>query len=263
MSIWNNTWDYRHFILSSIRNEFKSRFIRSKLGGLWMIINPLTQVAIYMLILSHIVSAKLPGINNKYAYTIYLMAGFLGWALFTEIITRCLNLFIEQSNLIKKMNFPRITLPSITVGLSLVNNALLLMAMIFLLIIFGYKFSLTIFWLIPLSLLLAAFAMALGLLSGILNVFLRDVGQVVPIFLQLWFWCTPIVYPVTILPEHYRHLLHFNPMYLIIKAYQEILLYGIPPKLSTLTLMTTLTMFLLVITLILFRRANEEMVDAL
>ena len=68
---------YRQFILSSIRNEIVSRFARSKLGGLWMIINPLAQVAIYALILSNVLAAKLPGIENKYAYAIYLMSGLL------------------------------------------------------------------------------------------------------------------------------------------------------------------------------------------
>src|SRR5690349_15695232 len=109
-------WAYRLFILSSIRNEFLTRFARSRLGGLWMIIHPLTQVAIYALILSNVIAAKLPGLDNKYSYPIYLMAGMLAWSLFTEIVSRCLTLFIEQGNLMKKMRFPRITLPAVVVG---------------------------------------------------------------------------------------------------------------------------------------------------
>ena len=71
-------WAYRFFIVSSIKTEFRSRFARSKLGGAWMILHPLAQVAIYALVLSAVLSAKLPGINNRYAYAIYLMAGTLG-----------------------------------------------------------------------------------------------------------------------------------------------------------------------------------------
>ena len=63
-------WAYRQFVLSSVRNEITSRFIRSKLGGLWIIISPLTQVAIYAFILSNVLSAKLPGIESKYGYSI-------------------------------------------------------------------------------------------------------------------------------------------------------------------------------------------------
>ena len=73
---------YRRFIFQSIYNELFSQFVRSKLGGLWVIINPLSQVLIYALILSNILAAKLPGIDNKYAYAIYLMAGLLSWNLF-------------------------------------------------------------------------------------------------------------------------------------------------------------------------------------
>ncbi|HDO26019.1 MAG TPA: ABC transporter permease, partial [Nitrospirae bacterium] len=124
--MFRSMWQYHHFVLSSIRNEFKSRFVRSKLGGLWVIINPLSQVLIYALILSNVLAAKIPGIENKYSYAIYLMAGLLAWTLFNEIITRCLNLFIEQGNLMKKMSFPRITLPSIVIGSCLINYILLL-----------------------------------------------------------------------------------------------------------------------------------------
>ncbi|MEY4504149.1 MAG: hypothetical protein RL154_442, partial [Pseudomonadota bacterium] len=125
MRILKAIWAYRYFILSSIRTEFRSRFTRSKLGGVWMILNPLAQVAIYALVLSAVLSAKLPGITSQYAYAIYLMAGTLGWSLFAEILGRSLNIFVDNGNLIKKMSFPKIALPMITAGSALANNALL------------------------------------------------------------------------------------------------------------------------------------------
>jgi lipopolysaccharide transport system permease protein len=81
-------WAYRYFILSSIKNELRLRFIRSKLGVLWMIIHPLMQVLIFATILSEVLAAKLPGIDNKYAYALYLMAGTLCWSMFSETIGR-------------------------------------------------------------------------------------------------------------------------------------------------------------------------------
>src|SRR5574342_539482 len=92
-------WRYRYFILSSIRTEVRVRFIRSRLGGLWMILNPLAQVLIFAFVLSAVLSAKLPGVSNQYAYAIYLMAGILGWSLFLEIVNRCLTLFIDNGNI--------------------------------------------------------------------------------------------------------------------------------------------------------------------
>lgn len=256
-------WQYRHFVLSSIRNELITRFARSKLGGLWLIINPLVQVAIYALILSNVLTAKLPSIDNKYAYAIYLMAGLLAWALFFEIVSRCLNLFIEQGNLMKKMQFPRITLPAIVVGSNLLNNILLFICMVVIFLLLGHHFSLMTLWLLPLTILLAAFALGVGLVLGVLNVFVRDLGQAVPIILQMWFWFTPIVYPANILPEGYRHWLNFNPMYHFTSAYQEIIVNGRPPQVDGIVIISTLAIFLLALSLLLFRRSNEEMVDVL
>jgi lipopolysaccharide transport system permease protein len=256
-------WQYRHFVLSSIKNELISRFARSKLGGLWMIINPLSQVLIYALILSNVLAAKMPGIDSQYGYAIYLMAGLLAWTLFYEIISRCLNLFIEQGNLMKKMSFPRITLPTIVVGSSVLNNILLFISMLGIFAFLGHQFSAIMLWLVPLALVVAGFALGIGLILGVMNVFLRDIGQITPIILQMLFWFTPIVYPVSIIPEAYRHWLKFNPMYPLTDAYQQILVYGNTPDWEGVLFIAAIGLFLTGISLFMFRRAGAEMVDSL
>lgn len=256
-------WKYRHFVLSSIRNELVSRFSRSKLGGMWVIINPLAQVAIYALILSNILGARLPGIENKYAYAIYLMAGLLAWNIFNEIISRCLNLFIDQGNLIKKIFFPRITLPSIVAGTCVLNNMFLFAAMLCIFTLLGHHISLNILWLIPLTITVVIFAMGIGLILGVMNVFVRDIGQILPIIMQVWFWFTPIIYPVNIIPENYRHFLTLNPLYHITSAYQNVLVYNSPPELIGITIISVISIGILFLALFIFRRANGEMVDVL
>ena len=263
IGMFRSLWQYRHFVISSIRNELKSRFARSKLGGLWVIISPLSQVLIYALILSNVLAAKIPGIENKYSYAIYLMAGLLAWSLFSEIINRCLNLFIENGNLMKKMNFPRITLPSIVIGSCLLNYILLFTSMLVIFALLGHQFSLTMLWLIPLTLALVVLALGLGLTIGILNVFLRDIGQVIPIILQVWFWLTPIVYPESIIPENYQHLMNLNPMYPIVSAYHKILVYNEVPQLFDVAIISVIALAILLLSLFIFRRASSEMVDVL
>ncbi|CAN4280734.1 ABC transporter permease [Pseudoxanthomonas sp. LjRoot125] len=262
-NMFHALWIYRYFIASSIRNELKLRFVRSKLGALWMIIHPLAQVLIFATILSEVLSAKLPGIDNKYAYALYLMAGTLGWTLFAEGVSKSLMLFIDSGNLMKKMAFPRICLPVIAAGVVLVNNVLLLLAIFGVFAALGHYPDLQVVWLPILMLLTLCFAMGLGLILGVLNVFMRDVGQVVPVVLQAMFWLTPVVYNLSILPAHLQHWFKYNPMYPIVASYQNVLLYGKPPLWTELGTLAAATAVLMLVALVVFRRASPEMVDAL
>jgi lipopolysaccharide transport system permease protein len=256
-------WEYRNFVISSIRNEFISRFARSRLGGLWMLINPLAQVAIFALILSNVLAAKLPGIDNKNAYALYLMAGTLAWSLFSEIVSRCLTLFIDQGNLIKKMRFPRMALPAIVVGSSLLNNVLLSFSVIMIFSLMGHPPTLLLLWVPCLVMLIVALGLGAGLILGVLNVFIRDVGQVVPVVLQILYWFTPVVYPINTLSAEYRDLLKFNPMYPIVSAYHDLWVYDTAPAWEGLIGVLGLDVLLMIMALLLFRRASPEMVDAL
>lgn len=256
-------WRYRFFIGSSIKNDLRSRFVRSKLGGLWMVIHPLMQVLIFALILSEVLAAKLPGIDNKYAYALYLMAGMLGWSLFAETVSRCVSLFIDNGNLMKKMAFPRICLPVIAGGTMLVNNLLLLAAIFGVFAALGHFPDAQALWLPVLILETLFLAMGIGLFLGVLNVFMRDVGQVVPVLLQALFWLTPVVYVITALPQSYQDLFKLNPLYPLITSYQNVLVFGKPPLWSEMTGLFVATFVLLGLSLVLFRRASPEMVDAL
>jgi lipopolysaccharide transport system permease protein len=256
-------WRYRFFISSSIRTELRIKFVRSRLGGLWMILNPLAQVLIFAFILSALLSARLPGIGNRYAYAIYLMAGTLGWSLFADIVTRCLTLFIDNGNLLKKLAFPKIALPLVVTGSAVVNNALLCCAV---LLIFGLLGHLPGPALLLLPLVMSvtiALALGLGLALGVLNVFMRDIGQVVPVVLQFIYWFTPVVYMADIIPARYRAWLVLNPLIPIVTAYQDILLYQRAPDWRSLGGSLLLACVLLALALLLFRKASPEMVDQL
>lgn len=262
-NIFRAIWAYRFFIVSSIKTELRSRFARSRLGGLWMILNPLAQVAVYALVLSAVLAAKLPGIDSQYAYAIYLMAGTLGWSLFAEVFGRSLSVFVDNGNLLKKMAFPKIALPLIVTGSALVNNLLLFGAVIVVFGILGHMPTLTLLWLPLLIAVTLALALGLGLALGIINVFIRDIGQMSPILLQFWFWLTPVVYVTAIIPEKYHGLLMLNPMSGIVMGYQNILVYGKNPDLHILVYPVTIALLALSLALFMYFRANEEMADAL
>lgn len=256
-------WAYKFFILNSIKTEFQTRFARSKLGGFWMILHPVAQVAIYALVLSAVLSAKLPGINNQYAYAIYLMAGTLAWSIFVEVVSKSLTVFVDNGNLLKKMAFPKITLLAIIVGSTVISNLLLFIAILVVFGLLGHMPTIQILWLPMLMTLVLALSVGLGLILGVINVFVRDVGQITPILLQFWFWLTPVVYTIDMLPQHYKIFFMLNPMTSIVQAYQSILVYGTAPDFYSLLYPFCLSIFLLFLALFIFIKANEEMADVL
>lgn len=258
-----SVWQYRHFILSSVKNDLKARFARSRLGAAWMVLQPLAQVAIYSLVLSRVMEAKLPGTSDRYAYPIYLMAGMMAWSMFVEVVQRSLTLFVDNGNLMKKIFFPRACLPFIAVGTALVSNLFLFVATIFIFALVGHFPTLALSWLPLLMVINIAFSLGLGLFLGVINVFVRDVGQVMAVVLQLWFWMTPIVYMANILGDTFRYAIAFNPLYYIVSGYQDVLLYGTAPPLIPLAWTALGSFVLLAISLAVFRRASPEMVDVL
>ncbi len=261
--IFLGAWRYRTFIMASVIADFRNRVSRSRLGILWVVISPLAQVTIFALILSAIMQQRLPGIDNRFAYAIYLMAGFLAWSLFVEVFSRSVTVFIDNANALKKIVFPKISLPIILFAVGLINNTVFFMAVAAVYLVLGHGFGASIVWLPLLMLLTGGLALSAGLVFGILNVFIRDIGQSVPILLQLGFWFTPIVYMPSILPEAYRGLLKVNPLYWIVSTYHDVLVFQRAPDPTTLTGLALLVIALAALALFLFRKASPEMVDVL
>lgn len=263
LELFRALWRYRFFIASSVRNDMRARVARSQLGAAWMVLQPLAQVAIFTLVLSEVLAARLPGATGKHSYAIYLMAGLLCWSLFVEITSRCLTIFVDNGNLLKKIVFPRICLPIIVVGSALVNNLLLFLAMLGIFALMGHWPTPALAWLLPLVTLTVAFSLGLGLLLGVINVFMRDVGQVMTIVLQLWFWLTPIVYMPGIVPDQFQAWFALNPMVPIVEGYQAVVLYGRAPELAALGWIALVSVGLLATSMFVFRRAAPDMVDVL
>ena len=191
------------------------------------------------------------------------MAGTLGWSLFAEIVSRCLTLFIDNGNILKKLAFPRIALPIIVAGSALVNNILLFVAILSIFAVLGHPPGLALAYLPVLMLVTVALALGLGLGLGVLNVFMRDIGQVVPVVLQFLFWLTPVVYMVNIIPEKYRAWLVLNPLIPIVTGYQDVLLYNRAPNWVGLGEVAAIAIVSLALSLLVFRKASPEMVDQL
>lgn len=262
-SFVRNLWRNRHFVPAAISGEFKSRVARSKIGTLWFVLHPLAMALVYVLVLSEVLGAKIGGVNHVGSYAVYLLSGILAWALFAEILNRCLTMFIEYGNVLKKISFPKIYLPAVVFGSALVNNLLLAFTVMAIIAFYGFLPSpdwIALFAAMGVCVLLG---FGLGIFLGILNIFSRDVGQVMIVVTNLWFWLTPIVYVRDVVNSTMGNLLALNPMTPVVEMYQKVIVFREPADYSTLLYPGLLGAALMFVSLIVFWRASSELVDAL
>lgn len=263
LSLLRPVWAYRGFVLGNVKREFQLKYRNSLLGAAWTVLQPLAMILVYTVIFSQIMRAKLPGVDSTFGYSIYLCAGILTWGLFAEITTRSQNMFLDNANLLKKLSFPRLCLPVTVVATGLLNFGIVFGLFTAFLLVTGNFLGLAYLALAPLLALLVVFAVGIGMVLGVLNVFFRDVGQFFGIFVTFWFWLTPIVYPPSILPERVQPLMALNPMASLLGAVQGVLVRGEWPQWGTLVYPLALALVLCLLGVRLFRKRAGEMVDEL
>ena len=256
-------WSFRGFVLGSVWREYQLRYRGTMLGIAWTVLQPLAMILIYTVIFSQVMKAKLPGVDSTFAYSIYLCAGVITWGLFAEIVQRSQSVFIDNANLLKKLNFPRLTLPVIVVATALLNFGIIFALFLCFLAITGNLPGISIIAIFPLLLVQVLFAVSLGVTLGVLNVFFRDAGQLSGLMLQFWFWATPVVYPASILPERLQPWMNLNPMYHLMQGYQGIFVTNQWPAWQNLSLLALISIGISLFALRLFRRHAGEMVDEL
>lgn len=263
MKIIRLLWAYRGFVWSSVGREFQLKYRNSLFGPSWVVINPIAMIVVYTIIFSQVMRAKLHGIDASFAYSIYLCSGILTWGLFSEIIGRAQNTFLENANLIKKISFPKLCLPLVVVINALMNFLIIFGIFTIFLFLSGNFPGIVYLAVVPLLTILVALAIGIGVTLGVLNVFFRDVGQFFGIFLQFWFWLTPIVYPASVLPQAMGDLMWLNPMSTLTVGFQTSLMAKQWPDWNSLIYPIMLAVLFCMLGLHLFRKHARDMVDEL
>jgi len=220
------------FLFVMTQKEIKARYKHAALGFLWIAINPLSQMAVMGFVFQFFVPVH---VDN---YFLFLFAGLLPWNFFAQSLTKTTPAFFYERNLIKKAKFPRETIV-LSIILSnlfhfLVALGLLVAALIADKLFFEhYSFLELVFyvgrmlWLVPAILLLLSFTVGLSLLTASLNVRFRDVNFIVQLAVMLWFYATPVVYALNLLPEWLWPIFYLNPMTFIIELFHHGLM-GLP-----------------------------------
>ncbi|MBU4612094.1 ABC transporter permease [Achromobacter sp. GG226] len=258
------TWRFRGLVRAISERDLRARYTGSLLGPAWLILQPLSMILIYTLVFSQVMHARLPGEHTSaFAYSVFICAGLITWGFFVEITTRTKGIFLEHANLIKKVQFPKLVLLVPVVVVALFNFLILTgLYFIFLLLVDAWP-GWIVLWALPSIAALTFLALAIGLLAGVLHVFVRDVGQTVDIALQLLFWGTPIVYPITILSDWMREIVYFNPVVRPITNLQQLFLNGTVPTLESLAYTVGIASVLAVLAIIAYKRLYAEMLDYL
>jgi lipopolysaccharide transport system permease protein len=215
-------YNYRDLIWAWSSRTVRARYKQSVLGGLWALLQPVAAAVIFTVIFTFFV----PVDTGDTPYIVFSYTAMVPWILFTSSTTDMVNSLVGNMGLVSKIYFPREVLPISAMLARLLDFAIGFSLLLILILIYRvpiYPIGLLI---LPVVLLVQmAFSLGLGLTGSALNVFYRDITSIVALGLQIWLYVTPIIYPVTMVPERLYPIYFLNPMAGIIEAYRSILLY--------------------------------------
>jgi lipopolysaccharide transport system permease protein len=254
-------WRHRELLYFLMWRDVKVRYKQTVLGVAWAVLVPVLSMLVFTVIFGNFAGLKdtLPaGLQN--AYPVYVYAGLLPWLLFSSAISLGGLSLVNQQQLLTKIYFPRLFVPTATVGGALVDMGISFGVFLALMAFYGIMPSLEIVFLLPLVLLTAMASLGIAFLLSALTVSYRDFKFVIPFLVQIWQFLSPVVYPSTIIPEQYRWLLALNPLTGIIDGFRSALL-GTPMPWLTLGLSSLSTIALLAVGVIYFRNTERRFAD--
>lgn len=249
-------WAYRDLLYFLTWRDVKVRYKQTALGAAWAIIQPLFTMLIFWLFFGRLAGMPSDGVP----YPLFALAGLIPWTFFANAITNSGNSLIGSANLITKVYFPRMIIPVAAVGAGLVDLAIAFGLMAVMMIWFKVHVTASLLLLPLLVLVTATLATGVGMFMSALNVKYRDIRYALPFCIQLWMFASPIIYPVTLVPEKWRWVLHLNPVVGVIDAFRAAF-FGRPVDWQSLAVAVTLTLVVLVASAFHFRRMEKTFAD--
>lgn len=215
-------WRYRELFYFLTWRDVKVRYKQTALGAAWAILQPVFNMILFSIIFGRV--AKLP--SDEIPYPLFAFAGLLPWTFFSNAIGMASASLVGNSHLITKVYFPRMIIPAAAVLAGLVDLAFTFAVMAVLLVWYQVPLSANLIMLPVLVILTSTLAFATGTLLSSLNVKYRDIRYVIPFLTQFWMFATPIIYPVSMMPQKYQWIFRLNPLTGIIEGYRVALLSG-------------------------------------
>jgi len=253
---------FRTLFWGFVNNEIRVRFAGSIGGFVWSLLTPLANLLIYIFVFSVVLKIRLkPMVTGTDSFAVFFLAGMLPWLAFSEALSGATEIFLSRANLITKVAFPLEVLPLTGVLVPFFLQGLGFVMFLGYLVFKGY-FHFLWLWLPLVIALHMVFTLGLVILISSLAVFLRDMKQFIGTALSLWFFLTPIIYPLSLVPEKFRWVIKLNPMYPFIELYHQVLLqHSIPWELFGYVTVLAATCFILGV--LFFGRSKRAFADVL
>jgi len=252
-------WKYNELLYTLCWRDIKARYTQSVIGIGWVAISPLVTIAIVTIIFGYWV--KIP--SDGLPYPLFVFTALVPWLYFSKSLERASTSVTSEANLITKVYFPRVIIP-IASALSGLIDCLVGLVIV---IAMGLWFGITPTWgilALPLFLGLAlATALAVSLWFSALHVRYHDIGAIAPLLIQVWMYASPVVYPLSMVPEHWRAVYSLNPMVGVIEGFRWALLGKVPPDFSFLALSAGVVLVILYGGYLFFRKLEQTFADVI
>ncbi len=250
-------WQYRELLYFLVWRDVKVRYKQTAIGAAWAILQPLLTMLIFTVIFGHF--ARIP--SDGLPYPLFAYTALLPWNCFSQAMNRSGNSLVGNANLITKVYFPRLIIPLASTVTPAVDLLFAFVPLLGLMIWYGITPTVGVLAL-PLFLLLSMMtAVSVGLWLAPLNVRFRDVAYTVPFLSQFWMYASPVVYPVSLVPEKWRLLYSLNPMAGVIEGFRWALLGKESPDFKMMAVSTTVILALLLGGVIYFRQTERTFAD--
>jgi ABC-type polysaccharide/polyol phosphate export permease len=227
------------------------------MGFLWTLVNPLLMMFTLSMVFSQLMPMTMRGGGS---YTLYILAGMVPWALMSGSITEASVCIIQNESLIRKIYVQKLVFPLVRVLINLVTGMLSLVALFLVLVPLGARPSLAMLFLPVAIVLTFLFTLGLSLLVATANTFFRDCGHLVGVFIQAWYFATPIIYPVSQFPEELQWRFWLNPAFYFVEMFHDVLNAGELPRFSIVAIAAALAAVSLGIGYAAFKANEDKMV---
>jgi lipopolysaccharide transport system permease protein len=253
---WRELWAYRELLWVLTARDIRVRYKQTVLGAAWAIIRPVVTMVIFSVVFGQL--ARMP--SDGYPYPVFVYAGLLPWTFFAAAVAMSGQSLVGSAHLVSKVYFPRLIIPLASAGAGLVD--LLISTGILLLIMLWYGVGWS--WNLlaaPILLLAVVFtALGVGTLLSALTVAYRDFTHITPFLVQVWMFATPVIFPVSLVPDRWQWLLYLNPMTGLVEGFRATFL-GKPFDLSGLGISLAVAVGIFVLAVAYFEKVERRFAD--